>query len=308
MADGLPRIEEGPAPDQAQVRSATTAAVVAVVAFAFGPIIVKDASLEALAFAFWRLWLAATAYTVFIYLRGRRLSLEMMRVAAPGGVTFGINIALFFSAVKLTSIANATLIATLQPIPLMVVGQVWFGERVRWNDVAWTLVAISGVAIVVIGSQDSSTGNLLGDLLAAVAMLSFAAYFVATKRARRVLDTSEYMAAMMITASIVMTPVVLVSGQPLIPDDLWRNTVLVIAMVAIPGSGHVLNNYALKYLPLLAVSLLTLASPVVSIVLAWVILDETLALVQVVGIIVVLGSLSAHTVLRNRRLNPAQLS
>jgi drug/metabolite transporter (DMT)-like permease len=301
LSVGPPTIEEGPPADQAQVRRATTAAVIAVIAFGFGPIIVKDSGFEALAFAFWRIWLAGTVYVCVLYARGRRLSVQTFRTAAPGGVAFGLDLALFFSAVQLTSIANATLIATLQPIPLMIIGQIWFGERVRTSDVAWTAAAIGGVIIVVIGSQGSATGNLTGDLLAAVAMLAYAGYFVATKQARRTLDTGEYMAAMMLVAGIVMTPLVLLSGQSLVPDDGLRTWLLVVAMVAVPGTGHVLNNYALKYLPLLVVALLTIAAPVVSIVLAWLILDESLVLIQVIGIIIVIGSLSAYNVLRTRR-------
>lgn len=299
MSIGPPTVEEGPHADPRQVKRATGAAVVAVLAFAVGPIMLKEASLEALAFAFWRLWLAAVVYVGFLYFRGKRLNLQIMKTAAPGGIAFGVDIALFFSAVKLTSVINATLIATLQPIPLMIVGQVWFGERVRRSDVVWTAAAIGGVMIVVIAGQDATTGNLSGDILAILAMFAFAAYFVGSKYARRTLDTSEYMAAMMLIAAGIVSPIALLSGQSLIPGD-WETWLLIAAVVAVPGSGHVLNNYALKYLPLLVVSLLTLASPVVSIILAWLLLDEGLVLLQVVGIVVVLGSLSMFTVLHNR--------
>ena len=248
------------------------------------------------------MWLATIIYVAFLYIRGKRLDARVLKAAAPGGVAFALDLALFFSAVKLTSIANATLIATLQPIPLMVVGQIWFNERVRPADVAWTAAAIGGVTLVVIGAQDAATGNLTGDLLAGLAMLAYAAYFTATKFARRTLDTSEYMAAMMLIASLVMTPLVFISGQSLTADDGWQTWLVIVAVVAVPGTGHILNNYALKYLPLLVVSLLTLATPVVSIVLARLLLDETLVFIQVVGIVIVLGSLAAYTVMRSRRV------
>lgn len=302
MSIGPPTIEEGPPPDSQSIRRATTAAVFAVAALGVGPIIVKDSGLDGIAFAFWRLWLAAVVYTAFLYLRGKRLNARALKTALPGGIAFGIDIALFFSALKLTSVANATLIATLQPIPLMVAGQIWFGERIRPRDLFWTTVAIGGVTLVVMGGQDAATGNLKGDFLAALAMLAFAAYFVSTKFARRTLDTDEYMAALMLLASLVITPIALISGQSLWPDDGGTTWLLIAATVAVPGSGHILNNYALKYLPLLVVSLLTLGSPVVSIILAWMILDETLVLIQVVGIVIVLGSLSTYTVMRSHGL------
>ena len=135
---------------------ATAAALVATLAFAWGPLIVKEAELEGLAFGFWRVWLSAIAYGAWLLAGGRRFSWALMRRARHRVESLsGVNLALFFSAVKLTSIANATLIITLQPILIMFVAHRWFAERARLTDVLWTTVAIAGVTIVVLGAQDA---------------------------------------------------------------------------------------------------------------------------------------------------------
>lgn len=284
-----------------EVRAATTAAVLATFAFAWGPIIVKGADVEALPFAFWRLWLSVLVYGAFLRLRGGRLSWWVLRESAPGGLAFGLNLALFFSAVKTTSVANATLITTLQPLLIMVVGHLWLGERARWSDLALTVTAIGGVGLVMFGGQDASTGDLGGDLLAVGAMVTFALYFIGTKRGRRHLDTSEYMAGLAVVAALTITPIALVSGQPLLADGDGRTWLAVVAILAVPGSAHVLNNYALKHVPLLVPSLLSLSTTVLASALAWMLLDEELVRLQVMGIAVVLGALSMFILGRYRR-------
>src|SRR5438132_3777153 len=123
-----------------------SAAVVAVVAWGVGPVLIKFVHLPGLAVAFYRLWLGAAMWLGLLYLRGGRLRWDVLRRSTPGGVAFGLNVALFFTAVKLTSVTDASVISALQPaLVLMVVGRM-FGERVTRSDVAWSALAIAGVA------------------------------------------------------------------------------------------------------------------------------------------------------------------
>jgi drug/metabolite transporter (DMT)-like permease len=64
-------------------------------------------------------------------------------------------------------------------------------------------------------------------------------------------------------------------------------------MVAIPGTGHLLMNWAHFKVPLALVSEMTLFSPVVSVALAAVVLEgETVNPFQIGGMAVVLGALA----------------
>jgi drug/metabolite transporter (DMT)-like permease len=60
----------------------------------------------------------------------------------------------------------------------------------------------------------------------------------------------------------------------------------------VPGSGHILINWAHAHTTLVFTSLITLAMPVLSTVSAAIFLDQPVATVQAVGIAVVLASLA----------------
>jgi drug/metabolite transporter (DMT)-like permease len=271
-------------------RVALFAAVFSVVLQSLGPIFVRKAGLPGLAFAFYRMALAAAVYAVLAQLIRRPLTLRAIRSSIPGGLCFAFNIATFFIAVQRTSVANATIIGALQPVALLMVVNRLFGERPTTRDVVWTVVSIGGVGIVVLGSSSADTGDPVGDLFAFAAMLGYAAYYVASMRARTTLGTIEYQSALSLVALVVLTPVVFIAGTEMATTSMswfW-----LAAMVALPGSGHLLTNFAHPFVRLSLMSVLTLFAPVGSTILAWALLDEKLVPVQLVGMVITIGALA----------------
>jgi drug/metabolite transporter (DMT)-like permease len=270
-------------------RLAVGVAMLSILFQSIGPIFVRKSDMRGMAFAFHRMWLAAALYALVASALRRRVTWRAIRVSAPGGLFFAFNIATFFTALQHTSVANASIIGALQPAVMLVVVNRLFGERPGVREVVWTAVAIAGAAIVVIGSSSAKTGDPLGDFLALLAMLGFAAYFVASKQARATLGAFEYQSALSVVAALSLVPVVAIAGQLELPDaSSWP---WLVAMVALPGTGHLLTNYAHAYVPLSLMSVITLLAPAGSTLSAWAILDERLVLVQIAGMVVTVGAL-----------------
>src|SRR3954471_20894565 len=76
----------------------TAAAAIAVTSWGIGPVVVKDTDLGGLAVAFYRLSLGAALAVIILYATGRRLTRRTLVAAIPGGVAFGLDILLFFTA------------------------------------------------------------------------------------------------------------------------------------------------------------------------------------------------------------------
>jgi drug/metabolite transporter (DMT)-like permease len=267
------------------------AAGTAVASWGLGNVMAKFIALTGPSLSFDRFWFGAT-YTVAVATAcRRRVFWRGLRLAAPAGLAFGLNTVLFFSAVKLTSVTNATIIAALQPaLVLCVVGRL-FGERVRPDVIAATALALGGAVAVVAGGRAGGGDNLAGDALAGLALILWAAYFVGAKQARREMGTLEFQAAVTVVAAVTITPVALAYGAPLWSG--WGTAGWVVLLAIGPGGGHYLMNWAHEHTSLTLASLTTLAIPVVAMAGAAVILGERITAVQLAGTAVVLGSLAA---------------
>ncbi len=256
-------------------------------------VLAKSANhVDGLTLAFHRLWVGAAAMFVVFTLRGGRLRLRLMWAAVPTGIAFAGDIGLFFTAVKHTTVANATMISALQPALVLFVARPLFGEKVRAADVGWTLVALVGVAVVVFGSSTTPAWSPFGDLLAVACLFAWTAYFIFGKRAREHLDALEFVTAMSIVAFAAIAVVAVGTRHDLTVPDAGTWAVILALGLGTGGIGHFLINWAHGHAPLVLTSLLTLLIPVVAMAGAAIFLGEEVVAAQIVGAVIVLGALA----------------
>lgn len=255
-----------------------------------GIVMVRPIPMSGIQIAFWRVLLGAAVYWVVLRLTGRSLSMRQLRASAPAAVAIALEIAVFFVALKMTTVANTVVIGALQPIVLLAVASRKFGEHITGWVVRVALVALGGVVLVAFGSSSQPTWSPAGDSMALVAMLLFAAYFAYAKTARSEVPAFEFQTAVWIVGSIVLLPVAVVEAGGLqIPSA--SNLVWLLALLAVPGTGHLLVNWAHAQVPLAVVSMLTLANPVLATAGAAVFLSEGVDAWQVAGFALVLSAL-----------------
>jgi drug/metabolite transporter (DMT)-like permease len=269
----------------------TAAVVTAVFFWGMGNVLVKYIRLPGLALAFYRLVVGAFVYSIVLRVAGGRLTRQMILAAAPGGIAFGLDMALFFVSLKHTSVADASVITALQPALVFLVAGPLFAERLSRRMVGWTAVAVVGVVIAIVGSSAGAGRTLFGDLAAAVSLFAWSYYFVASKQARQKLSALEYQAAMTVVAAFVIAPLALAQPSDLSVPDL-ATVGWIMVMVLVPGGGHLLVNWAHRYSSIALASTLTLGIPVVGVIGAAVLLSEPLTAVQIFGIGVALVALT----------------
>lgn len=265
---------------------------IAVCAWSTGTILAKYIDMGSLAIGFYRFAFFALMLVTWMKLRGTPFRLRVIRNSMWGGIALGADIALFFSAVKLTSIVNATIIGSMQPIVVGVIAARFFGETIRARDALWSLVALGGAVLVVGASAGEDITDIRGDLLAAAAMLSWSAYFITSKNSKKTMTPTEFTAGTSLWAMAICAPLGFMFSQ----DMSWpsaTNWGWLIAMAVASGLvGHAMMNWSLVRIPLWVGSTFTLLIPVFSALLAWVVLDERVNALQALGMAVVIGALA----------------
>ena len=97
------------------------AAILAVTAWGIGPIFNKALSVSTSSIVFYRMLFGLPIMVVMAYMNGGSLNKHVIRKAALPGFMFAMSFITGFATVKMTSIANATMVGTLQPVLVLFV-------------------------------------------------------------------------------------------------------------------------------------------------------------------------------------------
>ncbi len=275
----------------------------AAVLWGFGGIFAALAYAPGLVLAFYRLWVGAVVLVAVLYSTRRRLTWSLLRSTWLGGILLAGDMALFYSAVKSTSIVDVSVIGAFQPALVMIISRRIFNERLARRDVAWIMLAMVAATLTVIAPGASQHHQVAGDLLALGSLVSFSVYWLVAKRARETCGAVDFTSGVTVVAAAAMTPVVLVSGQSLgqirVSDWGW-----IVLLVVVPGSGHLVMNWAHRYVDASISSAISCLSPLVAAVAAIPILGQSLTLLQVGGVVVGLVAIAVIAVRQRQVLEP----
>jgi len=253
---------------------------------------IKATSVSGIVTAFYRTWFAIPLLwsTMLSPSLRRGLDRDWLRASVIGGLLFCLHQVLYFTSLKLTTVANVTILGALQPVLVLLMAGRMFGEVVTAASVLWSVVAFGGTALVVLGSSAAPTWSLLGDTIAAVNLFAFTAYFLASKRIRARVGAWEYVVGMTTVSGLGMLVVAVTTGQDL-RSPSGADWVLLAAIAIFPGTlGHALTNWAHAHVAAFVASMILLAVPVIATVGAHVFLGEPISALQLLGGAVVLSA------------------
>jgi len=282
---------------------ALLAIVATVVMWAASSIAIKAVSTTGLVTALYRLWFSIPPLWLTMLPRSmrRRLGREWLRGSVIGGLLFSVHQVLWFMSIKLTTVADVTIIGALQPALVLLVAGPFFGERASPGAIGWSAVAFVGTIIVVLGATHAPTWSLLGDVLALANLFAFTAYFLGSKRIRETVGAWEYVVGMTTVAGVVMLLVTLATHQDFGNPTAWEWCILV-GIAIFPGTlGHVLVNWAHEHVPAFVSSMILLAVPIIATAGAAVVLGEAVSALQVGGGAIVVVAIAIIVATSRRR-------
>jgi drug/metabolite transporter (DMT)-like permease len=275
---------------EAGPKSTRTLGVLAVLAatacWASAGVLAKNADLPGVVVAFWRLLIVAAIFGSIALVTRRRITWTMIRRSMLGGLLFGVNLAVWFEALRHATVGIATVTAALTPVLAFVIGNRFLGEAISGKALACAAGAIGGVVLFVVPGFASSGTTPLGFGLALLAVLIWVCYLFVTKRARQGVGTIEYLLCMAVVAAASLVPfMVFFTEQGLAPPDHGWGWLLALAIV--PGSlGHGLLAWAQVHVPLSTSGILLQGEPVGAAIAGVLFLGETIGPLQAVGLFI----------------------
>ncbi len=281
--------------------------VVSILIFCAGSTVAKKAHTPGLTLACMRSIIAGSVWMTIILVRKRHIDWKSVRRALLPGITFGVNIACFFTAVSHIPVAKAEFIGALGPLVVVPAGALIYRERIPWKALIWGIPAISGVAIVaLLSAKSKGDANGFGIFMAVASVFTWATYLMLTKKFRPGVDIGVFMACTSVAAALVLLPLSIVRDGfvTAIPASGWPWIVLL--ALANGVIAHTMILVAQKHLPLGTISTMQTAQPGLAAGAAWLVLGETVRPVQFIGMAMVIVSLICYTLTVQRAAFPWQ--
>jgi len=262
---------------------------------ALSPIWVRVSEVGPTTSAFWRVCLAVPLLWILFAFNSKgqkTLDKNQFILLLLAGIAFAGDLAFWHWSIKYTSVANSTLLANLASIFVTLAAWLLWKQRPTGLFLAGLAAALIGVALLVQASLGSSPTALLGDGLGVVTAMFYAWYLLTVKGLReRGAGTLWLMAVTTTITALILLPVAIASGEPLLPVSMagWLK-LLGLAWIS-HAAGQGLIAYALAQLPAGFTSVGLLLQPVIAALFAWLLLGEPLAAMQVAGGAVVLAGI-----------------
>lgn len=267
------------------------------------PIFVRWVDVGYTAAAFWRV---ALSVPVLFALMARQPTTAPRAPSAWGGLWlagafFAGDLAVWHQSVRLTSVANATLLANLAPVFVTVAAFVLFREKIRPGFMAGLVLALIGSATLVARSAQAGAEPVLGDLHGIGAAVFYAGYQLSVSRLRQTTAVLPLMAWSTLATAVVLLPLVLVLNEPLWPAS-WQGWAVLLGLALVSHcAGQGLIAYGMAHVSAAMSSVSLLVQPVAAALFAWLLLAEPLGLLQALGGAVVLaGILICKTAAKNQ--------
>ena len=269
--------------------------IIGIIGVSTGSIFARLADAPALVTAAYRMGLAAliliplAAWKVGDELRN--LSVHDIKLAMLSGFFLALHFAAWISSLDYTAIANSVVLVNTIPLWVGLFTPLIAKDRIKGSTIISIIVSVVGAAIIGFGDFATAGKALWGDMLAVCGAVCAAIYLLFGRNLRRKLSLLAYVAICYGSAAIILWLVVLFLNLPV--TGYSTQTVAAFWAMAFVSQliGHSSYNWSLKWFSTSFVAVSLLGEPIGSTLLAYIIFDEGLTWLKLIGGLFILSAI-----------------
>lgn len=254
----------------------TLAALLSVVIFSTSGLCIKALDLEALSISVLRTFFAIIFFVSYLaWQKKLQGAFELNRTGWFVAIAYAYTMTSFCVAMKLTTAANTIFLQYTMPAWVLVGGAIWLKESITLGRAVSVLLCLVGMVLFFQGELQPN--DWLGNIIALSSGFSFACLTLCLRVHREQNQLAPIMIGNMI---VVATNLPLVLWlYPNEVSNIMHSSVLAwssliwLGFVQI-GVAYILFTYALRWLPAIEVSILSLLEPVLNPLWVFLFLDE----------------------------------
>jgi drug/metabolite transporter (DMT)-like permease len=271
---------------------------IAVLALGFSALFVRWAAAPGPVMGLYRMGLSTLILAPIYQRRNQKrtaLTKDLLIFPALGGVFLALDLALWNTSVLYTKAANATLMGNTAPLWVALVAWLFLRERLKFHFWIGLALTLTGAAIVLGSDFILHPTFGWGDVMALIAGLFYAGYYLVTQQGRKRLDTLSYIWWMCLSSSISLFIISLIFGMPIFGYSQQTYLAFLGSAIVTQVGGYLATTYALGHIPASVVSPTMIGQPVMTALLAIPFLGEILPANQWLGGLgVIMGIFLVH--------------
>lgn len=257
------------------------------------PVIVRDSPASGLSIALYRMAIAAGVLWLLVFIRRSwdKKVLEYWKGVSICGLIFASDIVAWNYSIQLSSATQGSLLTNLAPI-WVGIGSFLF-LPLKPGKVFWigATIAFAGMVILLGPEAVLSMQFDLGFLLGVLSGLFYACYILYSKKILGKVNVLSFMAMSNTVASLFLLISAVILGEPVTGFSLKVWASFAVLGIVSQVMGWLSLSYALQYIEAQRVSLSLLSQAILTGILAWLFIDETIDLQMIIGGCVILAGI-----------------
>ena len=253
-----------------------TILLVGLLAISTSPVIARLLPLvPAAVIAFWRMAAASAMLWSYSSIRPQEsLSTKNIRLVLVAGFLLAMHFVFWFGALKLTSIANTTVLGIVAPAFTLLIERLWYNRKLGWITITALLIILVGGIIVQGDDLGSMDGTGLGNIMAILSAVFLGSVFLIGAKVRKTTSVITYTRTVYTVSAIVLLVTSLILDNPLMGYTI-NNYFWLFMLGLIPTLiGHTAFSYSVKFVSPTVIAAFPLGEPIIASYLAWLLFAE----------------------------------
>ena len=205
------------------------------------------------------------------------------------GALLGANWICLFEAYTYTTVAVATICYYMAPVFMIVFAALLFRENLSRMQVGCVICAVLGM-VLVSGVLETGFTGFRGIALGLIAAVMYAVIVLTNKKLGLLSGSTRTLFQLAIAAITLLIYVGLTENLAIANFDKQTIVMLLIAGILHTGIAYTLYFGSIQELPARTVALLGYIDPVLAVVLSVVFLKESMSVLNMIGILLVIGA------------------
>ncbi len=244
---------------------------------------------SAVVISFWRLIIASALIWLYTAFKHQvSINKNGYKWYVLSGLFLALHFSCFYGAVKLTSIANATLLGITAPMFTILFERFILKRPLKPLILLGLIFALCGTIIIAGSGLILNDGSLLGKLLGLFAALFIAMVYILAEKLRVNSTTIVYTRTLYTIAALFLLIISIFSNENVLAIKINDVPWLVLLGIVPTILGHSLFYYAIKYTSPTIIASVPLGEPIIASLIAWMLFMETVPIITFMGGLLIL--------------------